>query len=305
MNISDCNNTAGVVVLYNPDNEVWDNIQSYLQDIAVLYVIDNSELKNSSLVNILLDCDKIRYIDNEGNAGLASALNLGATYAIENNYKWLLTMDQDSRASWQMLLLMRDFIASPQCPNSIGIVAPFHQDKHSKPSPDAKAAEEAVAVMTSGNLLNLQVYKETGPFETKFFIDYIDIEYCLRLKSKGYSIHVVNQAILQHNLGNITKHTILRQQIGTSNHSYLRRYYITRNSLFVAEKYRKQFPAFCKSIQTHFWKELLRVLLFEDKKLMKFIHIYKGYKDFKKNTFYKFNTDSANEGSGIHSYSKL
>ena len=34
---------AGVVVLYNPDDNYIDNINSYINDIDLLYIIDNSE----------------------------------------------------------------------------------------------------------------------------------------------------------------------------------------------------------------------------------------------------------------------
>ncbi len=40
---------AGVVVLYNPDESVVNNIQSYIQDIEILFVVDNSEEKTASL----------------------------------------------------------------------------------------------------------------------------------------------------------------------------------------------------------------------------------------------------------------
>ena len=33
---------AGVVVLYNPDQKVLDNISSYIDELDVLYLVDNS-----------------------------------------------------------------------------------------------------------------------------------------------------------------------------------------------------------------------------------------------------------------------
>lgn len=287
MNFSTKENTAGVVVLYNPNDEVLSNIQSYLPDIAVLYVIDNSEVKDALLVDTLLHYDEIEYIDCKGNAGLGYALNLGATLAVKANYRWLLTMDQDSKVSSKMLLHMRQVICEEPDINSIGIVAPYHQDKYSKPAPEQSITDDTFAVMTSGNLLNLHAYQQSGAFETKFFIDYIDIEYCFRLRENGFKILIANRAVLYHNLGNITKHTLLGKQIGTTNHSYIRRYYITRNSLYVVEKYRTQFPEFCKSIILHFWKELIRILLFEEQKILKLKYIFRGYKDFKRKIFNK------------------
>lgn len=85
---------AGVVVLYNPDPIVIQNIQSYLPFLYVLYVIDNSESPNMNIVEQLRELgEKIKYIALGENRGVAYALNLGATLAIESGADWLLTMD--------------------------------------------------------------------------------------------------------------------------------------------------------------------------------------------------------------------
>jgi len=41
---------AGVIVLYNPNEEVIDNIKSYLEDIEILYAVDNSETKKDEII---------------------------------------------------------------------------------------------------------------------------------------------------------------------------------------------------------------------------------------------------------------
>jgi len=42
-------NLAGVIVLYNPDGSVINNIVSYIDSLSHLYVIDNSENPDNSL----------------------------------------------------------------------------------------------------------------------------------------------------------------------------------------------------------------------------------------------------------------
>ena len=53
---------AGVVVLYNPTNEDISNIDSYINDIDLLYVMDNSGNKNDKR---LPKNKKIKYIFNK------------------------------------------------------------------------------------------------------------------------------------------------------------------------------------------------------------------------------------------------
>ncbi|PIX27897.1 MAG: glycosyltransferase family 2 protein, partial [Candidatus Huberarchaeum crystalense] len=73
---------AGVIVLYNPNEEVIDNIKSYLEDIEILYAVDNSETKKDEIIKKIESFNKIVYIDNNGNQGMSAALNIAARLAI-------------------------------------------------------------------------------------------------------------------------------------------------------------------------------------------------------------------------------
>ena len=44
---------AGVVVLYHPDESVLENIKTYIDDIDLLFAVDNSDKKNIKIVESL------------------------------------------------------------------------------------------------------------------------------------------------------------------------------------------------------------------------------------------------------------
>ena len=50
---------AGVVVVYNPPNEVINNMKSYLDELDILFVIDNS---SNDKFGKFLDVQDIKYI---------------------------------------------------------------------------------------------------------------------------------------------------------------------------------------------------------------------------------------------------
>ena len=99
---------AGVVVLYNPDDNVRTNIDSYINELDILYVVDNSPIPNDN--NKKINCEKIKYISNNGNKGIANALNVGANNALKENCEWLLTMDQDSTFKDNSLSKMKELL---------------------------------------------------------------------------------------------------------------------------------------------------------------------------------------------------
>ncbi|AIJ04918.1 glycosyl transferase family protein [Methanocaldococcus bathoardescens] len=276
---------AGVVVLYHPEKEnIIESINSYLDYIDVLYAIDNTEKSNEKhreVINNLKEIDKIEYIPNNKNLGIAKALNMGAKRAIEQGYKWLLTMDQDSKFKEGSFDKMLEFIKN-NSENKIGIISPFHLTISNLSLNFKNEYEEVLTAMTSGNLLNLKAYQEVGPFLEDLFIDYVDVEYCLRLNKYGYKVIVVNSSILIHKLGNIREIRIpLWKTLYPTNHNPLRRYYITRNRFYVMELYKNEFPDFCKRDKIAFFKELATILLLENSKLTKLKYIIKGYMDFR------------------------
>src|SRR5690606_29661762 len=97
---------SGVVVLYNPDSGVLQNIKSYIDQIEYLFVVDNSEKVNDLLVAELKKINKIEYKNNFRNLGVATALNIGALKSINKGFDFILTMDQDSFAHPDMIRIM-------------------------------------------------------------------------------------------------------------------------------------------------------------------------------------------------------
>jgi rhamnosyltransferase len=279
---------AGVVVLYNPNEAVIDNIQSYIQDIEILFVVDNSEIKNVSITETLCKNPKIQYIDNKGNQGIAHALNVGAKKAIELGYKWLLTMDQDSRASENMIAIMKQCYNNHTNPKQIGIISPYHSNKFYPISQISEDYSTAISPMTSGNLLSLDAFVEIGPFEEKLFIDHVDTEYSLRLKKSGFELWYANRAILYHNVGELGLHRFLWKTLFSTNHSPIRKYYVFRNAGYILEKHCDTFPYLAKKIKDRYWIDPIIVLLYEKQKFAKLKMMLRGYLDYKRGIFGKY-----------------
>ena len=281
-------NIDAVVVLYHPDESIIENIKTY-QQVRTIYAIDNSEEYNDNLVKKLKQFENLIYINNKGNQGIAHALNVGAKLAIENSADWLLTMDQDSRFIENSLEILIAWIKNNDT-SKIGIVSPYHltKNKANVYEKENKIIDE-LTVMTSGNLLNLEAFDNVGKFEEKYFIDYVDHEYCLRLRRNGYSIKVHKNCILLHSLGDVSFHYLFGRKIVCTNHNYIRRYYITRNRLNVMVKYFTSYPLFCIKEVKALVFEWIKIILFEKSKMKKQKSIFLGIKDFLFGNYGKYN----------------
>jgi rhamnosyltransferase len=276
---------AGLVVLYNPEQNVIENIQSYISQLPKLYVVDNSEVCNNNIVETIKGFNNSNYIFNGENLGIAKALNIGAQEAIKDDFKFLFTFDQDSKATTRMIETIKSYLAENDF-SSIGILSPFQDNKGYKKPPDKKITKVS-NIATSGNLLNLYAYNQVGPFLDELFIDYVDVEYCLRLNDSGFKVIRLNDAVLKHNLGSLVKRRFLFRKVAVTNHSPLRLYYRTRNRFYVLRKYKYKFPLF--SIYNFFrlFMETIKIVCFESERIEKMRMMIKGYSHFRINRFGK------------------
>jgi len=273
----------GAIVLYNPCEIVINNINSYLANIEKLYMIDNSDNKDLELIKKLKNIsNKSIYVDNKGNQGIANALNLGAKLAIADGADWLLTMDQDSKFYSNDFLLMLDALRKNNTEN-VAIISPMHDHEEI-----IKNKFLELITMTSGNLLNLNIYKKIGPFRNELFIDGVDTEYCLRVNSAGYELKRIKEVVLSHNLGNIGTCSFFGTKFSTTNHNALRRYYIIRNRFLIWSKYNNDYPDFIRFEKLVTIKELIKIILCENDKLRKIKMAINGYIDYKNYKFGKY-----------------
>lgn len=266
---------AGAVVLYNPTDEDISNIKSYLKDIDILYVMDNSLKENKKR---LPKSKKIEYIFNNANLGIAEPLNKAASLARNKNYKWLLTMDQDTHFKEGVVKEIKERIQKIDC-SEIAIVTPWHKTKL-KTKKTSKKIDNPLDVMTSGNFVNLEIHQKIGGFKNELFIDGVDIEYCLNIAKNNYKIQRYNDLEIDHNLGNICYRKFFKKDLLITNHSAMRRYYQCRNYHYIKDEYKNDFTEFC-NILVKVKATILGIILYEDDKINKIKAYYKGYRDYK------------------------
>ena len=268
---------AATVTFYNPTCKNVNNINSYIECVDRVYIVDNSSKNNKEMVP---NNPKIVYIANMDNLGVATALNIAAKMAIKDGFDWLLTMDQDSKFSDDNLKKMIDYIEENDCQN-IGLISPWHVIKTGVKKPK-KDIEDVVEVMTSGNIINLSSYKKIGGYKDWLFIDGIDFDYCMNLNVNGYKVRRLNYCELEHELGDIKIIHIFNRDFVCSNHNYIRRYYMARNNHYIYDMYYKYFPDYCNMILSGLDGQFRNILAFEKDKYRKLRNMRRGYRDYKK-----------------------
>lgn len=262
---------CAVVVTYFPKAEDADHLRALASQVGRVVIVDNGS-RGASLQYLehaarTFDAVVLRM---GRNAGIAAALNVGLIHARESGYRWLLTMDQDSEPAPSMLAEMAAALRASPDVARVAVLAPQHVDHRmgmSDPQREILASaipwRSLITAMTSGNLVAIDAATEVGGWEERLFVDFVDHEFCLRLRQHGWRIRLAPRAQLRHSLGRMEFHRLLGRSLLVTHHSSDRRYYISRNRMILWRRYWRREPSWCASDFKHFLRETLGILTFE------------------------------------------
>lgn len=270
---------GAVIVSYNGSYSILRTIEALVNQVGHIFIIDNGS--DELTVNLLHKAanEKISVSFNSKNQGIAHALNQGVRYAVKHNFKWILTMDQDSIAEENMVRILVECACKYRKSGKYVSFSPAIIYNYYDSLSSGNKAEDRYTVITSGNLIDTKVFEDIGYFEEKLFIDSVDFDFCLRLLSNNYKITRCHAARLFHALGSPVKYKVLGKEFVVWNHSASRKYYMTRNNIYILKKYIFKFPLFCLRKQIGMFTLFLLTIVFERNGHIKLKYMLKGLMD--------------------------
>jgi len=272
---------CAVVVTYNADDALTERLRPLLQQVPLVIIVDNgSKEENTARLRVIALEPKILLVLNGENLGVASALNRGIQHALDLNYRWVVLLDQDSCVAGDMVPTFLAIYADFPDRERLAVIGSGYMDRPSPVWQKAELWERTESVITSGSFLPLNTHARIGPFRDDYFIDYVDTEYCLRAKLKGYSVIQSRRPLIAHTIGAPTQHQLLWATRVTTNHSADRRYYMARNTTALLREYGgyRGVGWAVKGLQRGF-RLCKRILLYESNKSQKISAVIEGWWD--------------------------
>ncbi|ALR16697.1 glycosyltransferase family 2 protein [Vibrio natriegens] len=239
---------CAVIVLYRPSPSALEHAKRLSTRLPVI-AIDNTEAGHQLSHTSFDFCH--RYLANNQNLGIATALNIGIKLAKRQDKHWCLLLDQDSIIDDDFLDAINTY---PSDSTNIAALTPIyyaqnldkygdliqvrscsiHRIKLDDESTQKKAPFIPVSyAITSGSLVNLSIMDKVGLHDEDLFIDFVDIEWGLRANNKGYQVLANTNAILIQQLGDKPIMLMNRRIV---NHSATRHYYYFRNVMLMLRK---------------------------------------------------------------------
>lgn len=260
---------VAVIVTYGPDSRTAKLIGALAPQVGRIVVVDNgSDAGSLAVLAGAINDAGAELIELGANTGIAHAQNVGVVRARQLGARYVLLSDQDSLPAPNMVARLLNTLEpgragyssaggkragaegdSPGHGGRVGAAGPYIAEakpggdelvyvdrqwgpRRAMPEELAAAEVDAAFLLASGCLIPVSVLADVGPMNAEYFIDHVDLEWCLRARKKGYGVVVNTAARLDHSLGDDTVRLPGRAQ-PVHVHGPTRCYYLARNTVFL------------------------------------------------------------------------
>lgn len=236
----------GVLITYQPYLKNFTKIlNSITSQVFKLVIIDNASDNYLKLSEIIGGYSNIEFVSLSENIGLASAQNKGISMAKNLDATHVVFFDQDSMLNDGLVdELIRAENKLINQGVKVAAVGPLFYDPDTKITFPATVFSgpfikkifindqpvNATFIIASGCMVRCCILDKVGYMRDELFIDYIDVEWCLRAKSLGYSVYISPNTQMAHSIGD-GRLSLFGRTISV--HSAMRRYFLVRNIFFM------------------------------------------------------------------------
>ena len=223
-----------IIVLYKPDLTLLNNVlRTICPQVSKCVLLNNGEDEIS-----FCDFTNVHYVCLGKNFGIAYAQNRGIEIAKNEGADFVLLSDQDTIYPENFMKEIfegaKGFDFDALCPVFYDLVK-----KESSPIMLTKSkyiieSDKPIFVehtIASGTIIKMSVFNTVGMMNEALFIDYVDFEWCWRLKHYGGKLLCIPNVVINHNLGDDYKKIFGRKVCVRSDFRY---YYMIRNGLQLA-----------------------------------------------------------------------
>lgn len=259
---SDSPMIVAVIPLFRPDADTVARVATLRDQVSAIVAVDDGSGPGSSdvLSRIAEHADLVREPQNRG---IAYALNVGCARGLSAGADFILTLDQDTDLEPDTVARALGVYRDAHPVTRIGLVAPerINTSPALPPWTSPEGFPLVPEVIQSGALLSREALITVGLFDERLIIDYVDTEFCLRLRDHGFHIALAPGSGMRHALGVRAPlrpfGVPLRHADGRTAmygyHAPFRRYYITRNAIDVVLRNLAHRPRFAATVARREW----------------------------------------------------
>ena len=275
---------TAIVTAYHPDELLRGVVESALEACDSVIVVDNTPAPQDGgeLADPLhgFADPRVTVLGGGRNLGLAAGLNRGLAH-LPADAEAVLLLDQDSVIPDGMIEGLAKVLGDP----GIGIVGPSPVDADTGRTYETMAdrrheqVDDRDLVITSGMLLRRTCLEEVPGFREDFFVDYVDVDFCLRMRRAG--VRIVRDLSLEmpHSIGDVRVHRFLGREIRVGHQAAWRHYWNTRNGVVLIKEHVRRNPVWAAANALFLARWFAYIVLFEPNRRTDVLAYLKGLRD--------------------------
>jgi Predicted glycosyltransferases len=190
---------AAIFTTYKPDPNFRNRISEIVSSCYVTIIVDNTPNSHN-----FPDTSGVILLQDGINKGLGSALNMGILKARELGCEFVALFDQDSTPPPLFIMNMLDNLQRLSAHGNCCIGPLLLDDALKSESGLVKLDshdKEVSCIATSGMVFSIKSISRSDLFSEDLFLDFVDFDWCWRMRSKGWKVFMLNEVIMPHRLG--------------------------------------------------------------------------------------------------------
>lgn len=307
---------CAIVVVYHPEPGLLrEVIAAAIDEADTVLVIDNTEgggATHDPLSSRLDEGDagtrfehrQVQWVQNGTNTGLSRAYNQGLSWALAKEYDFVLLLDQDSiltKGVRQRLLSTYDYLARE---SHVGSVSAQNVEMEPIDFPVSRVAgvgllserlrpqstrlreilarldvEELSVFTNSGTLLPLSVFRQCGQFNSHLFLNAVDFDISLALRSHGLHLYRCRKVEVKHRLSAREELNLLGLRLPVRVSAPWRSYLQIRDTILFAKRWWLRFPRDVFRVLGETLVTTFGMLVLLDKRLARLGWVFRGVSD--------------------------
>jgi rhamnosyltransferase len=199
---------AAIYTTYYPDDGFRQRIQHVVERCALTVVVDNTP---GGHIFESGQTDGLVVLQDGHNKGLGAALNAGLAEALKHGCDAVVLFDQDSSPQPNFIAALLEgldaagprAILGPLLVDDAETTTPADVDTV---TPAGPRIDDVSCIATSGMCFRVEGLTPHDRFTEEFFLDFVDFDWCWRLREKGWRICRQRSLPMPHRLGLAQRH---------------------------------------------------------------------------------------------------
>jgi len=269
---------AALITAYHPDDRLSETVAAALEFVDEVVIADNTP-GGARLLDPLRDRPGVRVLGADENLGLAAALNRGLR-ELSPGIEAVLFLDQDTVLPAGLVPQLAAHLADP----TIAVAAPTAWDAANNAPYRAfgelgqEVADKAI-VITSGMMVRREVLASVGEFREDFFVDYVDLDFCLRVGATGARLVEDKRLKMPHSIGERREHRFLGARVLVVHHPAWRQYWMARNGTILIREHLRANPKWAVTNFLFLARWFVVTALFAEHRGSKTVALLRGFRD--------------------------